>query len=213
MTHSHPRQKPMRTVLFAGAIAACAAMASGCFSAEATPAPAPLTPFTLPLADHTTTTAQILPGPEANAWLVYSTPSGQLAVYTLSPAAPDPNPPPPPPPPPGQALHVAVVENPTASTPTQRAILADPRWREAIPPPHSFIGIIPADILDPDTQEPPPGLRPFLAAAKGTPLPAVILLLPDGSPFRVISLPDNVHALVSFLAECGVLPHANTRHQ
>jgi hypothetical protein len=82
--------------------------------------------------------------------------------------------------------------------------MADKAWRTAIPPPNTFHGIIPADLVDPTTNLPPESLRPFVAAAQGHALPAVVLLLLDDSPYRVAPLPESTTALLAWLTDQGI---------
>ena len=63
-----------------------------------TPAIAPGQPFTVPLADKTTGQAVLLPAPNGQAWLVFSTPTGQIGLWTMSPGMPTTPPTPPAPP-------------------------------------------------------------------------------------------------------------------
>jgi hypothetical protein len=63
-----------------------------------TQAPALETQFTLPLADKTTAQAVLLPTADGKVWLVYSTSTGQIGLWTMTPAT-SPSPPIPPTPP------------------------------------------------------------------------------------------------------------------
>jgi len=145
-----------------------------------TPAPATMTQFALPLADQTTATAIILPGPNTQAWLIYATPSGKIGLWTMtpttSPIPPQPIPPPPIPPVPiPQRLTIAVIEDPATTTLEQRNVLADPTWRKLAAEKHDFRGIIPIDVIEKGTSQPPAALAPFLDRAKGRPLPWIML--------------------------------------
>lgn len=69
------------------------------FARGQTPAPAPLSAFTIPLSDKTMAQAQFLPAPDGDTWLIYSTPTGQIGLWSMSPAtnpqptpSPDPTP-------------------------------------------------------------------------------------------------------------------------
>jgi len=99
------------------------------------PPPATATPFMIPLADNTTATAVVLPGPDNASWLVYATATGQLAYYNLSPTSPGPVPPlppvppvPPVPPPGRPAALIIITDEPepfgTWTTATVQKILA-----------------------------------------------------------------------------------------
>jgi hypothetical protein len=164
---------------------------------EPTPAPATGQQFALPLSNQTTAAAIILPGRENTHWLVYATPNGQLAAWQLSPPGPSPEPQPTPPPPTPGPLRLAIVENPTTTTPLQRGIIANPAWRNHIPSPHIFIGAIDSQIIDPQTHQPPEELRPFLTAAAGHALPCVVLLADDGQVYRVVPLPKSAGEILT----------------
>lgn len=97
------------TVLLAASTPHCTAQ---------TPAIAPGTPFTVPLANNTTATAIVLPGPNNQAWLVYATSTGQIGLSTLSITTV--NPPPPTPTPPPSPVNPPIPVFPTLGpTPTQ----------------------------------------------------------------------------------------------
>ena len=155
-------------------------------SSGQTPAPAPQTPFNLPLTDKTNATAILLPTHDAQAWLVYATPSGKIGLYLLTPATPqptpDPTPPPVPPiPPVPQKLTIAIVEKPAKTTNEQRQLLMDPTWRKLATEKHDFRGIIPDDVVEKGTGKPPASLVPFLDRARQHNLPWVMLAAPDGT--------------------------------
>jgi hypothetical protein len=194
------------------AYALCCAPMIGYAADEPTPAPAPGVAFALPLSDGSQTTAKILPGPDAKHWLVYATKSGQLVVWTVAPTDPGPIPPPPPPPPIDTRLKIAIVEQPTASTPQQRGIMADKAWRTAIPPPHLFIGVLPLNIINPDTGKPPEQIAPFLRAAEGRPLPLVVLLDEFNTVYSVVPLPDSAAGILSLIPKPKARAHAPTDH-
>lgn len=144
-------------------------------AAAQTPAPAPTTQFPLPLADGTSATAQFLPTQNGAGWLVYATSSGKLATYYLTPTQPGPQPiPPTPVPPTPTKLTIAIVEDPATTSQTQRSVLCEPTWRKLATEKHDFVGIIPNDVIDKRTGQPPPRLAPFLDRAKLHNLPWIM---------------------------------------
>jgi len=145
-------------------------------AAEQLPAPAPFQPFSLPLTDKTTATAVILPIDATTAYLVYTTSTGSLGFWTMTqsttPLPPDPIPPDPTP---LEKLTIAIVENPSATSAAQRQVLADLTWRKRAAEQHDFLGLIPSDLRDARTGEPPAHLLPFLERAKLHNLPWIIM--------------------------------------
>jgi len=138
-----------------------------------TPAPATFTQFAIPLTDKTIANAIILPAADGRAYLVYSTATGKLAILWISatPQPPDIVPPPPVP----TKLKIAVIEDPLKTTPAQRQLLTNPAWRTPAATNHNLIGIVPQDLIQPETGKPPASLRPFLDATRGKPLPRLVL--------------------------------------
>ena len=173
-----------------------------------TPAPATNVPFVLPLADGSTAQARLLPTHDGEAWLVYATSSGKLGIFYLSPTKPDPgpNPPPPPPPPPPPVptkLTIAIIENPATTTQEQRQVLADPAWRQAAAGKHTQLGIIPNDVIDKSTGQPPARLVPFLDRAKLHNLPWIIFTNAAGTIVWEGTVPTTAAELAALIAKYG----------
>jgi len=173
-------------------------------SATPTPAPAPSISFPLPLTDGTTATAQFLPTQEGAGWLVYATNSGKLASYYCTPTkpGPDPQPIPPPPPPPGK-LTIAIVENPAQTTQQQRTVLSDPNWRNLAKEKHDFLGIIPNDLIEKATGQPPPRLAPFLERARGHNLPWIMFADDQGFIVWEGQVPTTSTELINLIKKYG----------
>ena len=147
-----------------------------------TPAIKPFTYFALPLTDDTIANAILLPAADGQAYITYATSQGGLVVYRVTGMEPGPNPVPPPVPPPTPTkLTIAIVEDPRATTKQQRDVLADKAWRKLAKEKHDFLGIIPKDLTDRKTGQPPPRLAPFLERAKLHDLPWVMFTDPTGA--------------------------------
>jgi len=174
-----------------------------------TPAPAPNQPFTLPLANGTTASAVILQGPAETLHLVYATKEGQLVFFTLTSHV---NPIPPPPPTPTR-IKIAIVEDPTRSTPMQRQVMADRKWRDHIPSPHTFHGVIPKNLIDPRTGVAPPEQAPFLKAATATLLPVLVFLDEKNKTVAVHALPDDAETILALIAKYESETHDHTNHR
>jgi len=180
-----------------------------------TPAPAIMTQFSLPLADKTTAAATLLPTQNEQAWLVYATGNGKIGIWTLAPTSPSPNPIPPIPPEPippvppvppipiPQKLTIAIVENPTKTTPEQRAVLANPTWRKLSTEKHDFRGIIPTDVIEKGTGKPPTSLVPFLDRAKLHNLPWCMFTTADGRILWEGQLPTSAKELAALIQRYG----------
>jgi len=168
------------------------------------PAPTPCQPFTIPLSDGTTGQALFLPITEGRAYLVYSTSAGQLASYTLTPTNPTPPPDPVPPPPPIPVkLTIAIVENPQLTSLADRQTLADPTWRKWATEKHDFIGIIPNDLIDKRTGQPPPRLAPFLDRARSHNLPWIMFTNPAGVIVWEGQVPTTATELTNLIKQFG----------
>lgn len=178
------RIKPITLTAITIALAATLAPAQ-------TPAPAPMITFQLPLADKTTGTAIIIPTGEGSAVLVYSTGKGQIAVIPMGKL------PGPAPQPIVGPKRIAVVENPETSTDEQRALLADPKWKAAITAPDTFHGVLPYNLIDKETGQVPPAQKPFLDAARGTPLPALVVLGTAGDLRLSTTLPTTAATITA----------------
>ena len=173
-------------------------------AAAQTPAPAPLTPFSLPLTDGTNANAQVLPIADGRAWLVYATNSGGLGTYYLTPTGPIPPPDPIPPiPPPPQRLTIAIVENPATTTQKQRSVLSDSTWRKSASSKHDFLGIIPNDVVDKRTGQPPPRLAPFLDRASKHNLPWIIFTDAKGVIIWEGQVPTTARELIDLIERYG----------
>ena len=163
--------------------------------------------FALPLAGDTTAAAVFLAAPKNNLHLIYATPTGKLVWWQLSQTEPDPGPVPPDPPPPVKSLKIAVVHDPTKSTAQERQVMADAAWRDSLPPPHEFSGIIPFGLLDPNTKKQPVRQRPFLQAASGHALPCLVLLNESSEVVAVVPLPATAADILKL-----VLKHGGTKN-
>lgn len=161
----------------------------------ATPAPAIQTRFALPLTDGTQAQAFILAAPDGGSYLVYATSSGDLVVLPLGKTQVDPVPPPPPP----GKKKIAVIEDPSRATWAIRQVLADRTWRNYAAQAHTFLGVIPADLIDPETLKPPPRLEPALRAASGHTLPVLVVLDQNDRPISVSALPATASDLLATL--------------
>ncbi len=165
--------------------------------------------FSLPLADGTDAEAVFLPASDSGLHLVYATRFGKLMVLHVSHEEPEPGPIPPDPPVPVTSLQVAVVHTPLESTIDQRRIMADPAWRSALPSPHKFSGIIPADYVDPNTNTTPDAQAKFIKAAGETPLPCLVLLNENDSTIFVCPLPESAGAILKLIEKYGGKTNVN----
>lgn len=169
-----------------------------------TPAPAPHELFQLPLSDHTTAKAFILPKQNDLAYLVYATSSGNLVCYELSPTTPIPFPDPlPPPPPTPSKLFIAIIEDPSQTTPSQRSILADKKWRQLATEKHAFMGILPTDLYDQEPGTIPSDLVPFLDAGKEHNPPWLLFLSENNQVIFSAPLPESTQALIDTINKYG----------
>ena len=207
------RRRSLITATLILTVAAATAAATISRTAEPTPAPQPDSQFTIPLSDHTTATAAFLPAPDHRLYLIYATNSGQLVFYTLHRSIDPPPPPPPPPPPDPTTLKIAIVENPFQSTIQQRQVMADRRWRDHIPKPHTFYGIIPHKLIDPTTGLPPPAQAPFIIAAKTIPLPVLVFLDQQNAIIALYALPDDAETILALIATHGITTNATPHYR
>jgi hypothetical protein len=164
--------------------------------AQTQPTPAAGQRFALPLSDGTQGQAFFLVGPDRTAYLVYATPGGQLVVLTIGGQ----NPQPPVPPQPTIHKRFVIIENPASTTPSQRAILADPMWRKTTLERRTFAGIIPHDAIDSETGEQPTRFAAALRTAAGQPMPIIVWLNDDDSVAGTTPLPDTKEATRSLLS-------------
>ncbi len=173
-------------------------------AAAAVPTPAPMKPFALPLSDGTTTEAVLLPIDADHMWMVYAQRDGKIGFWRMSrsldPIPPDPVPPPPPEP---TRLTIVIVEDPERSTQVERDILADDEWRGLAMEKHSFLGIIPVDLIDKRTGKPPPLLAPYLNLSKGKELPWMILSDDAGNVIWSGHLPESPEAVTDLIKRYG----------
>jgi len=169
-----------------------------------TPNPALQTPFVLPLSDGTIAQAQILPGPNAQAYLVYATKTGQLGLWTMTQTDPTPPPDPIPPiPPQPTKLKIAIVENPATTTQAQRSVLASKSWRDLVVDRHELVGVIPNDVIDKRTDQPPPRLAPFLDRAKQHNLPWIMFTDEQGNIIWEGQVPTTASELSNLIKQHG----------
>jgi hypothetical protein len=175
------------------ALALLLVVASLC--SAATPAPAVQTRFALPLTDGTQAQAFILAAPDGASYLVYATAAGDLVVLPLGKTQVDPIPPNPTP----GKKKIAVIEDPSRSTWAVRQVLAEKSWRNFATQFHTFLGVIPADLIDPETLKPPPRLEPAIKAASGHALPVLVILDQNNQPIRVLALPTSAADLLATL--------------
>lgn len=177
--------------------------------ADTTPAPAIGQRFALPLSDGTVAQAVILAGPDQVSHLVYATSTGQLVFLPIGTQNVNP---PIPPPQPGKK-RVAIVEDPSRTTWAIRQVLADKTWREYVTTSHDFLGVIPADLIDPETQKPPPRLSAALNAATGRSLPCVVILDQNDAVVSVADLPSTAAELLNSIKALSRRPAHATHHQ
>jgi hypothetical protein len=169
-----------------------------------TPAPALQKSFSLPLTDGTTATAMIMPGPPGQSWLVYAAKDGKLGTYWLTPTDPGPGPKPVPPVPPiPQRLTIVIVEDPVTTTQAERQILADPTWRTPAAAKHNMLGIIPNDLIDKETGQPPQRLAGFLDRAKLHNLPWIMLTGQAGTILWEGQVPTTAAELIALIKRYG----------
>lgn len=166
--------------------------------------------FPLPLADGSAVPAVFLPGHDSSLNLVYATKQGKLVILRVDCEDPEPRPDPLPPPPPVTSLTVGVCHQPTKSTVGQRRVMADPAWRTAIPPPHSFGGIVPIDYVNPNTGTTPPKQKRFIDAARGSALPCLILLNENNAVVFTCPLPTNSTKILELIRKHGGPTNAKT---
>lgn len=182
-------------------------------SADDIPPPATNLTFTLPLADTTDAQAIVLRAPELRYHLIYATSTGEMAVWTLTPSnvpiPPDPIPPVPPLP---DKLHIAIVENPLTTTQAQRQVLAAPAWRAHAKKDHHFLGVIPHNLKDKRTGQPPAHLQPFLDRAALHNLPWIIFANDAGTIIWEGPLPPSAKELENLIPQPREPPRANSDH-
>jgi hypothetical protein len=158
----------------------------------------------LPLADGSTAQARFLPTHDGEAWLVYATKSGKLGTYYLTPKDPGPQPNPiPPVPPVPTKLTIAIVEDPARTTQAERQVLTDPAWRTPAAAKHNLLGIIPNDLIDKETGQPPPRLAPFLDRAKMHNLPWIMLTDQAGTIIWEGQVPTTAAELINLIKRYG----------
>jgi hypothetical protein len=187
----------MKTIILSTLVLFC----SSAFADEPTPAPSQR--FSLPLADGSTTQAIFLPAPNDAFHLVYATKSGTLVILNVSKTQPGPQPPVPPPPFPAKLLKIAVVHDPFKSTTQQRQVMCDMAWRDHIPAPHKFCGILPYDLIDPNSGAIPDAQAPFLEAGQNHALPCLILLNEENKPIAIEPLPDSASGILELIRKHG----------
>lgn len=187
-------------------------------SEEPTPAPAANAAFLLPMSDGTTASAAIVGTANGGGILCYATKTGRLGIYTLTPGTTPqpptpPQPPRPPTPPTPQKLGVAIVEDPAARTPDLAALLLSREWRDYVTKAHTLVGVIPSTIIEKETGKPPAELAPFLDAAAGIKLPALVGLDLQGRKVFAVPLPPSAAAIIATLKPYERTdPHAADRH-
>lgn len=199
-----PKLKKILTFSLFAALLVAAPIGVGAQS----PAPLPFSPLSLILADMSQVSAQFLPAPDGQAWMVYGLPSGRIVLWRITPIStplpPHPDPLPPDPlPPPVQPLRIAIVEDPFTSTIEQRSIMLDPAWRKSLGESHKLIGVIQSDIVDPDTDQPPKSLEPFLSAARGRPYPQIVFLSESKQLLYVGPLPASSAEISALIVKHG----------
>jgi hypothetical protein len=169
-------------------------------SEQPIPTPAPGRTFALPLTDQTTGRAMFLPIDETTAYLVYTTETGIIGLWTMTTSTTPPEPPTPPTPPtPSPKLAIAVVENATETTQPQKQVLAAQAWRTKAESHHKFYGILPSTLVDRTTGRAAPHLQPFLDAAKPFDLPRLIMFHLDGTLYETYPIPPTPEALEALI--------------
>jgi len=168
------------------------------------PVPQVETLFQLTMSDGTQAQAVFLPTTEGRCYLVLSTVSGKIGLWTMirtkSPLPPDPDPKPNPI---AQKLTIGIVEEPSITTFEQKKVLVDKEWRELATSKHTFVGLIPQKITEGETNEPPAALVPFLNRAKGKPLPWIVLFNDAGKLVWEGELPKTPSEMTSVIKKFG----------
>jgi hypothetical protein len=100
-------------------------------------------------------------------------------------------------------LTIAVIENPATTSAADRAVLADPIWRQPAALKNTFLGIIPSDLIDKATGQPPPRLAPFLVRAGLHNLPWIIFANDAGTIIWEGSVPTTAAELAALIAKYG----------
>lgn len=194
------------------------AMATTVAMAQApTPTIAPNTPFALPLTDGKTTKAIVWVTPDLNTYLLYSVPGAAPTIWRLEREKPKPDPDPEPKPEPEPEpepthLQIAIVEDIDQTTPKQRAIIASPKWRQLALESHTLIGILPIDLIDPTTGQPPTQFAEWLHAAEQLSLPCLLLRSDSGQWVLQDPLPESGEALYKLILRYTEVKNATTRN-
>lgn len=136
-------------------------------------------PFNVPMTDGTTSQAVILPKNDGSAYLVISSPTGQLGLFLLTPQTtppptPNPTPPPPPPTPPPPSGTAAAFITITAAVPA-----AIPAETQALFTSRNitYYAYTASMVSDP---QPPPNSLTWIGACAGKQLPYSFLATADG---------------------------------
>jgi hypothetical protein len=125
------------------------------------------------------------------AWIELAAADADVAIATINSGTT------PPPPPTPSVKSAAIVEHPTATPLATRQLLARPEWRTAATAAVDFLGVIPDDVIDRRTGQPPAALVPFLNAAKGLPLPRLIMCDAGGIAIFNAPVPATLDALIA----------------
>lgn len=182
------------------AIAAAIAAAS---AAHAQPIAVPQS-LHIARADGSIAVAQIVQAADSQIMLIVSQADDTAQLYFISRSAPQPTPTPPvPPTPQPQKLTIAIVEEPAHSTPQQAAAITNPAFQAKAKAQHNFLGIFTPDAKDSQSQEVPASLAPFLAAAKGKPLPWIMFKDAQGKMIWEGQAPNTAAELIETLSKFG----------
>jgi len=169
-----------------------------------TPMPQVETLFQLTMSDGTEAQAVFLPTIEGRCYLVLSTETGKIGLWTMIPMkSPLPPEPQPPKPPIAQKLTIGIVEEPSTTTLDQKKVMVDKEWRELAIAKHNFLGLIPQNITEGGTDTPPAALVPFLDRAKGKPLPWIVLFNETGKLIWEGALPKTPSEMTAVIKKFG----------
>ena len=136
--------------------------------------------------------------------LILANKQGDLIIYWLSkdPSPKPPDPPIPPTPTPAK-LTIAIIEDPSTTPLKQKAILTDKAWRDRANSKHNFLGIVPFNLIQPDTGKTPPFFQPYIDRANGKTLPWLMFFAPNGSLLFEGAVPSSTSEMNTLLDTYG----------
>jgi hypothetical protein len=125
------------------------------------------------------------------AWIELAAGDADVAIATINSGTTPPVPPAP------TAKSAAIIEHPTSTPLATRQLLERKEWRDAAAAAVDFLGVIPDTVIDRRTGQPPAALVPFLTAAKGLPLPRLIMCDAAGIALFNQPVPATLEALIA----------------